>query len=214
MEVEPNSEEYIQFSNSEKGQNPLIENKAKLDVEDSEEGEISVEDGELLEVTDSPGRDLVKIDDRRSEFRSPDRYSSSGSRSPRRSRTRSRSPRRYSTSSSPSQYSRSSQSPRRSRTRSKSPRARSRSPRKLRKSRSRSPPKEIAVERVIEEPIIELFEREIDKHWKIMETIEGQADFSNWTTLLQMADKLSVCFQYIEYPTFCCLSFSSKSTSI
>lgn len=40
---------------------------------------------------------------------------------------------------------------------------------------------------------MELFEREIDKHWKIMETVEGQSDFANWTTLLQLADKLSVC---------------------
>jgi len=46
---------------------------------------------------------------------------------------------------------------------------------------------------IIEEPpvIIEVFEREIDKHWKIMETVEGQADFSNWTKLLQLADKLT-----------------------
>lgn len=43
------------------------------------------------------------------------------------------------------------------------------------------------------EPVVE-FEREIDKHWKLMETPEGKADFINWTKLLQLADKLSVCW--------------------
>jgi pre-mRNA-processing factor 39 len=47
------------------------------------------------------------------------------------------------------------------------------------------------MEEVIQEPVVEVFEREIDKHWKIMETAEGYSDFSNWTKLLQMADKLA-----------------------
>jgi hypothetical protein len=57
-----------------------------------------------------------------------------------------------------------------------------------------SPSREIEIRTNEIELVPEPFEREIDKHWKIMETAEGQADFANWTKLLQLADKLTVCY--------------------
>jgi pre-mRNA-processing factor 39 len=64
------------------------------------------------------------------------------------------------------------------------------------RSPERNPSPKPITERVLRdgelpEPVIEPFEREIDKHWKVMETLEGQADFGNWTKLLQLADKLT-----------------------